>query len=57
MPVCAAGAILTLLSVLSLSVHVLSFMLSLHLPIVCVVFPSLHVLCWSFFLSVADFNC
>ena len=29
----------------------LSFILSLSLPFVCVVFPSLHVLCWSFLMS------
>ena len=29
----------------------LSFILSLSLPIICVVFPSLHVLCWTFLMS------
>ena len=48
------GAILTFLFVLS--IHIcpylcLSFMFSWSLPIVCVVFPSLHVLCRSFLMG------
>ena len=52
MPVRMAGALRTFLSCLVRVCPYLciwSFMLSLSLLIVCVVFPALHVLCWSFF--------
>ena len=48
MPSRVAGAVRTLLSfVLSVSVHIIvwSFVLALTLPVVCIVFPSFHVVC------------
>ena len=51
-PGCMAGAIKTLLCLVRVSPYLcLSVLLSLSLSIVCVVFPSLHVLCWSFLMG------